>query len=244
MAGVWAVLATALYYLLCTLGWLLLVVLVLLCIVLFVPTFVDIVYQEDEITVVAGILCVRVHLYPRVYFLWDIYANETGDERATRLAKKEEKRLAKQAKKDAKKLGQDEKKALKKGVKITLETIITLLQTAGMVMRIIFGALKITNIRLRLPVQEGDAAKTATQYGKTNAWVYGTLAALNNFLYLDFDEVQIIPVFAENFAKDAYFSCKVSARLFIIGVVLYRLYMALRDEKEILALLTKGKGAR
>lgn len=251
MAAAWAVVLTALSYLLIALGWLLLALLVLVCILLFVPVYAKIAYQEEEFSLVAGMGFVQVHLYPRFYILWDGHANETEEEAAARLAKKEAKRAEKQAKKDAEKAEKAakkiDKKAAGKGAKITLDIIITLLRTAGMVMRLIFGALRIEDIRLRIPVQSSDPAKTAILYGKVNAWVYSTLAVLNNFLYLDFKELQIAPVFEENFEGSAYFSCKVSARLFIMVVVAYRLIETLRHEKELIALFVKGKprkGAR
>ncbi len=245
MAAAWAVVLTALSFLLAAFGWLLLVLLVLVCILLFVPAFAKITYQEESFSVVAGILFVRVYLYPRFYIMWDFHAGETAEETAARLAKKEEKRLAKKAKKDAEQAAKKiDQKAAGKAAKITLDSIITLLRTAGMVMQLIFGELRIMDIRLRLPVQSSDPAQTAILYGKVNAWVYSTLAVLNNFLYLDFKELQIAPVFEENFAGSAYFSCKVSARLFIIVVVAYRLFETLRHEKELLALLLKGKARK
>ncbi|MFI3170634.1 MAG: DUF2953 domain-containing protein [Faecalibacterium sp.] len=245
MAAAWAALCAALCWLLCAVGILLAVIILLLLILLFVPSFAKIRYQDEEIYIVVGILFVQVHVYPRVYFVWDRYANETDEAREARLAAKKAKRdaakKAKESEKDLEKIG---KKAAAKGAKITLDAIVTLLQTAGAITKMIVDALRVEQIKVRIPIADGDAAKTAMTYGKFNAWFYSCLAVLNNFIYLDFDEIQIIPVFDEKFERNAYFSCKVSARLFIIVVVAVRLIQVLRREKELLNLILKRKPSK
>ncbi len=229
LGSVLGVAGTVLYWLACAFGVLLAVAIVLLLVVLFVPAYVTIVYQNESLEVKAGMLCFTLRVYPECRFL---------------RKNPEAKKAKKAAKKDVRK---DEKKAVKlsdriaaKGARATINALLSIVRAAGLAMRLILGALKIENICLRLPVQSGDPAQTAILYGKTNAWIYGSLAVLNNFLYLDFKEVQINPVFEENFERTAYFSCKVSAQLVIMVVVAFRLFQMLRNEKELLSFFAKG----
>lgn len=239
--GVFSALLTILQVVFITLGVLLALVLLLLIMALIAPTYVKLTYQDEAFTAVAGLLFVRVYLYPKFYIMWDMSKFETEAQTAARLAEKEAKRLAKKAKKDAEREGKIAQKDAAKGGKITLDIIVSLLQTAGRATKLILNALRIEDIRLWVPVQETDPAKTAITYGKTNAWLYGSLAILNNFLYLDFKELQITPIFEENVQRSAYFSCKISARLFIIVVVAIRLLLMLYREKELLAFFLKSK---
>lgn len=212
-------------------------IIVLLLVLLFVPSFAKITYEKESFSVVVGILFIQVHVYPHLYFLWDKYADETEEERAARLAKKKEARAKKKPKKQVEKVG-DTKAA--KGAKLTIDAIVTLLRTAGRVTQLIVGALRIEKIRLQLPVHSNDPAQTAILYGKINAWFYSSIAILDHFIYLDFQEIQITPIFEENFEKTAYFSCKVSAKLFILVIVVIQLFQTLRKEKELLAFFQKG----
>lgn len=240
MAAAWAAFVAVLHWLLCAVGVLLTVVLVLLLIVLFVPSFAKIRYKDDELSIVVGILLLQVHVYPRIYFLWDRYVDETKEEREARLAKKGRKKgkKSKQQETPRKKIA---KKDAEKGAMLSFDLIVKALRTAGMLTKLIVSALRVEQIRLQLFVQDSDPAKTAIKYGKFNAWFYGGLAVLDRFLYLDFKELQITPVFHENFEKSAYFSCKVSARLFILVIVLLRVLQLLRTEQELCDLLLKAK---
>ncbi len=90
MAAVSAVLSalgTLLFWMLCAVGILLGIVLFLLLIVLFVPAFAEVRYDDDEWFVVVGMACVRVHVYPYFYFIWDRYANESEEEREAQAKK-------------------------------------------------------------------------------------------------------------------------------------------------------------
>ncbi len=241
MAALLAMLGAFASWLLCVLGIILAVFLALLLIVLFVPAFVQIEYEDGALTVVVGLLFVRVHVYPYFYFLWDKYENETEEEQAERLAKKEIKRARKETKRAEHKAKKIEPAVAAKGAKITLEMIVALLRAAGMATKLVVNALRIEKICLWLPIHKEDPAQTAIFYGKVNAWLYSSLAVLNHFLYLDFQELQITPVFEEKFERSAYFSCKVSARLFIMVVVAVRLLQMLWHEKELLSLFQKKK---
>ena len=58
-----------------------------------------------------------------------------------------------------------------------------------------FGALRITNIQVCLGVRGEDPAAAARNYGKLQAWLYPVLGVLDRFIYLQFDELRIVPDF-------------------------------------------------
>lgn len=116
---------------------------------------------------------------------------------------------------------------------LTLDEICTIAGGAGRFFRAVLGAIRVTKIRLYLPVHEPDAAATALTYGQTQAWLHGCLGVLNNLIWLDFAECRLDPDFTGDQAGKAYFSCKVSARLIIIGIAAVH-FIQLLLEKDIL----------
>ena len=138
-------------------------------------------------------------------------------------------RSAKAAKKPAK-----EKKPAepRKKAKLTLNILCTILRGAGTLIRAVFGALRITHIRVCLGVRGEDPAAAARNYGKLQAWLYPVLGVLDRFIYLQFDELRIVPDFgsAEPTVED-HVSLRISARALFIVVAAVRVLAEFWREK-------------
>ena len=88
-----------------------------------------------------------------------------------------------------------------------------MLKGAGTLTKAVFGALRITKIQVRLGVRGEDPAAAARSYGKLQAWLYPVLGALDRFLWLQFDELRILPDFGSGQPTvEDRVSCRVSAQ--------------------------------
>ena len=114
----------------------------------------------------------------------------------------------------------------RKKAKITLEILCTMLKGAGTLTKAVFGALRITKIQVRLGVRGEDPAAAARSYGKLQAWLYPVLGVLDRFLWLQFDELRILPDFGSGQPTvEDRVSCRVSAQaLFIVLAAVRVLY--------------------
>ena len=229
MGAFFAALGAVLLFALKCIGILLLAVLVLLVLLLLCPFCADICWENDTFTVKAGALGITfpVFQYPKPepppapedqtppkglrarFAAW----------RAQRKRKKAEKRAAQPAKPKAEKLP-------RKKAKITLEILCTILKGAGRLTKAVFGALRVTKIRVCLGVRGQDPAAAARSYGKLQAWLYPVLGVLDRFLWLQFDELRILPDFgSEQQTVEDRVSFRVSAQaLFIVIAALRVLY--------------------
>ena len=99
-------------------------------------------------------------------------------------------------------------------------------------MKAVFGALRITHIRVCLGVRGSDPADAARSYGKLQAGLYPALGFLDRFLYLDFEQLRLLPDFgsAEPTVKD-HVSFRVTARAYAIVFTLLRVLYAFWREK-------------
>ena len=222
MTTVLAAVGGVLLFLLKVLGILLLVVLALMVLLLFtrfvqkllllIPFCADVSWEQDTLTVKAGALGITfpVFQYPK--------PEPTEESKRKKKPKK-----AKAAKKPAK-----EKKPAepRKKAKLTLNILCTILRGAGTLIRAVFGALRITHIRVCLGVRGEDPAAAARDYGKLQAWLYPVLGVLDRFLWLQFDELRILPDFGSSQPTvEDRVSCRVSAQaLFIVIAALRVLY--------------------
>ena len=120
----------------------------------------------------------------------------------------------------------------RKKAKITLNILCTILRGAGTLLRAVFGALRITHIRVCLGVRGDDPAAAARSYGKLQAWLYPVLGFLDRFIYLQFDELRIMPDFgsAEPTVQDCV-SLRVSARALFIVIAALRVLVEFWREK-------------
>lgn len=217
MSVLWSVLAgigTALLFLLKGVGILLLVVLVLGLLLMFCPFCADVQWAEGIFQVKAGALGITfpVFRYP---------APEKPEKK-----KKEKKKKASGAQKPKKEAPPRQK------AKLTLQIVCTILKGAGKLTRAIIGSLRFTRIDVVLGVRGEDPAEAARCYGRLNAWLYPTLGFLDRFLYLDFEQLRLLPDFgsAEPTVKDQV-SFRVTARAYAIVFTLLRVLYAFWREK-------------
>ena len=240
MGAFLAALGAVLLFVLNAVGILLLVVLVLVMLLLLCPFCADLCWEHGVLTVRAGALGITfpVLQYPKPepppapenpeppkgfgkvkakFAAW----------RAERKRKKAEEKARKKAAAAAGKPARPRKKA-----KITLEIICTMLRGAGRLMKAVFGALRITKIQVRLGVRGEDPAAAARNYGKLQAWLYPVLGVLDRFIYLQFDELRIVPDFgsAEPTVEDRV-SLRISARALFIVVAAVRVLAEFWREK-------------
>lgn len=232
-----AALGAVLLFILKVIGILLLVVLVLALLLLLCPFCADLCWEHGVFTVNAGALGVTfpVFQYPKPE---PPPAPENpeppkgfGRVKAKFAAWRAERKRRKAEEKARKKAAADAAKAQKpakprKKAKITLEIICTMLNGAGILTKAVFGALRITKIRVCLGVRGEDPAAAARNYGKLQAWLYPMLGVLDRFIWLQFDELRILPDFgsAAPTVEDRV-SCRISAQaLFIVAAAVRVLY--------------------
>lgn len=120
----------------------------------------------------------------------------------------------------------------KQKAKLTLQTLCSLLRGAGRLTRAVFGALRVTHIRVFWPVGGGEPDEAARAYGQANAWLYPALAVLDRYIYLDFDELRLAPcIDPEAPAPPARVSFRASARALFIAVAAVQVLIAFYREK-------------
>lgn len=208
MGAFLAALGAVLLFILRVVGILLLVVLILLVLLLLCPFCADLCWEHGVLTVKAGALGITfpVFQYPK-------------PEPPPAPENPEPPRGFGKAK--ANKPAQPRKKA-----KITLEILCTMLKGAGTLTKAVFGALRITKIQVRLGVRGEDPAAAARSYGKLQAWLYPVLGVLDRFVWLQFDELRILPDFGSGQPTvEDRMSCRVSAQaLFIVLAAVRVLY--------------------
>ncbi len=234
MGAFFAAIGAVLLFVLKIIGILLLIVLLLAALLLLCPFCADLCWEHGVLTVKAGALGITfpVFQYPKPepppapenpappkglkakFAAW----------RAERKRKKAEEKARKKAAAEAEK-AKKPTSPRKKG-KITLEIICTMLRGAGTMTKAVFGALRITKIQVRLGVRGTDPADAARSYGKLQAWLYPLLGVLDHFIWLQFDELRILPDFgSEEPTVEDRVSCRVSAQaLFIVIAAVRVLY--------------------
>ena len=230
MGMVLSAVGACLLFILKVVGILLLILLVLAALLLLCPFCADVCWENDTLTVKAGALGITfpVFQYPKPEppaqpeepkgFTGRLKAKFRAW-RAERKRKKAEKKAAQPAKPKA-------EKPPRQKAKITLEILCTMLKGAGTLTKAVFGALRITKIQVRLGVRGEDPAAAARSYGKLQAWLYPVLGVLDRFLWLQFDELRILPDFGSGQPTvEDRVSCRVSAQaLFIVLAAVRVLY--------------------
>ena len=234
MGAFFAAIGAVLLFVLKIIGILLLIVLLLAALLLLCPFCADLCWEHGVLTVKAGALGITfpAFQYPKPepppapenpappkglkakFAAW----------RAERKRKKAEEKARKKAAAEAEK-AKKPASPRKKG-EITLEIICTMLRGAGTMTKAVFGALRITKIQVRLGVRGTDPADAARSYGKLQAWLYPLLGVLDHFIWLQFDELRILPDFgSEQPTVEDRVSCRVSAQaLFIVIAAVRVLY--------------------
>lgn len=212
MGAFLAALGAVLLFILRVIGILLLVVLILLVLLLLCPFCADLCWEHGVLTVKAGALGITfpVFQYPKP----EPPPAPENPEPPKGFGKVKAKFAAWRAERKRKK------------AKITLEILCTMLKGAGTLTKAVFGALRITKIQVRLGVRGEDPAAAARSYGKLQAWLYPVLGVLDRFLWLQFDELRILPDFGSGQPTvEDRVSCRVSAQaLFIVLAAVRVLY--------------------
>ena len=235
MGAFLAALGAVLLFILRVIGILLLVVLILLVLLLLCPFCADLCWEHGVLTVKAGALGITFPVFQ--------YPKPEPTEESKRKKKPKKAKAAKKPAKE-KKSAEPRKKAAaaaakankpaqpRKKAKITLEILCTMLKGAGTLTKAVFGALRITKIQVRLGVRGEDSAAAARNYGKLQAWLYPVLGVLDRFIYLQFDELRIVPDFgsAEPTVEDRV-SLRISARALFIVVAAVRVLAEFWREK-------------
>lgn len=234
MGAFLAALGAVLLLVLKAVGILLLVVLVLVVLLLLCPFCADLCWEHGVLTVRAGALGITfpVFQYPKPEPPPAPEKPEPpkgfGRVKAKFAAWRAERKRKRAAEKARKKAAADAEKAKKsaeprKRAKITLEILCTMLKGAGTLTKAVFGALRITKIQVRVGVRGDDPADAARSYGRLQAWLYPLLGVLDRFLWLQFDELRILPDFgSEQPAVEDRVSCRVSAQALFIVVAAAR----------------------
>lgn len=213
--SVLAALGGVLLFLLKCVGILLLILLVVAVLLLFCPFCADVCWEHGVLTVRAGVLGITfpVFQYPA--------------------PEKPEKKKKKKKEKSEQEHQKDKPEASpRKKMKLTLNILCTILRGAGKLTKAVIGALRITKINVRLGVRGEDPAEAARLYGKLNAWLYTTLGFLDRFVYLDFEQLHLLPDFgtAQPTVEDRV-SFRVSAQAYAIVFTALRVLYEFWHEK-------------
>ena len=232
MVMVLSAVGACLLFILKAVGILLLILLVLAALLLLCPFCADVCWQNDTLTVKAGALGITfpVFQYPKPE------PSAQPEEPKGFTGRLKAKFRAWRAERKHKKAAQPAKpkaeKPPRKKAKITLDVICTMLRGVGTLLRAVFGAIRFTKISVCLGVRGDDPAAAARNYGKLQAWLYPVLGVLDRFIYLQFDELRIVPDFgsAEPTVEDRV-SLRISARALFIVVAAVRVLAEFWREK-------------
>lgn len=218
-------LITVLLFLLKALGILLLAALAILLLALVIPVSLWLDYHEEDITVQVGVLGLKYTLLPQKEKPEKKPRAKSAKKTKakTKAAKQPKAAAAKEPPKEAtvKQLqAQPQGKGALLG--LTFDQLVTTVKGLGTMGKRIVNGLKVRHIRLYLPVTGEDAADTAMQYGRMQAWLHAGLGVLNRAVWLDFDEFRLEADFLAKGEKKSRFSCQISARLLIMGIAVAR----------------------
>ena len=225
--SVLSVLGAVLLVLLKGIGVLLLVVLILAVVLLFCPFCADVQWENDVLTIRAGALGLTLPVFQ--------YPALEKPKKKKKKNKKEEPKLTLKKKKPAEQKADKKPKpetSPRKKARLTLNILCTILRGAGRLTRAIIGSLRITKIDVVLGVRGEDPAEAARSYGRLNAWLYPALGFLDRFVYLDFEQLRLLPDFgsAQPTVQDRV-SFRVSAQAYAIVFTAVRVLYEFWREK-------------
>ena len=108
---------------------------------------------------------------------------------------------------------------------VPLRRILDLLPTVGAVGKRILAGLRVHAVRLYWPLQGEDAAETALRYGQFCAAWGNVTGLVQNLVRLQCDQVQPVADYLGEHTGEEHFSCKITARVFImVAAAVYGLY--------------------
>ena len=117
--------------------------------------------------------------------------------------------------------------------RFTLDTLCSLLRGGKKLTRAVFNALRVTKIHVFWPVGAGaEPDEAARAFGAAHAWLYAALGVLNRFVYLDFEELRLVPCIQPDApAPAARVSFRVSARALFVFIAAVQVLIAFYREK-------------
>ena len=145
--------------------------------------------------------------------------------------KKEPKKKVEVAKEAKPKEKTKSKKLDNRIINIKADKIQGILGTTTGTIRRIFKKLKIQDVWVQMAVYDPDAAKTAENYGKVNAFFYTVVAGLENLLNLQFEKVDIKPDFNNDYPNYTKLAGTIKGNIFNILVALIWALRKLYKEK-------------
>ena len=167
-------------------------------------------------------------------FKLNLEEKEKTPKQKARLEKKKAKRALKEAKKEkkVKKNTKEKKPAIKKP-----ENVDDLTNMLGLIMdfiRVATGGaikmlknLRVRDLNLKITVAKYDAAETAVEYGKTSAYIFGSFAALQNYIRMKNTTIDIKPNFLIDEGSFSLSFCLVFTPLVVLWAALGILFGAL-----------------
>lgn len=197
----------AFFIVLKVLGWLLAAVLLIVLLLLLCPLQIHVLYENENLTLRGGMLGLTVPLYP-------FPAKKEKDEEKKAAPLQEP---------------QGEKTGTKKKPRKTpdAEQVLQILHASGWAVKKLCRSVRIRAVRLRCCVQEDDAAQTALAYGRLHTALAFAAAAVQQLFDVQVEQVSLYPDFTGQQEPQKHFSCKICARLYIIGIIaVYVLYKA------------------
>lgn len=181
--------------------WIAGILLAVLLLLLICPVWVWLALDYDKFTADLQVLGLKFRIYP---------GKEKPKQQKKKKPQAEQKPKPKAAQKPQKKF------------EMTFSKLVDMVGAAGSIAKRAIGALKFRDIRVRIPLQGEDAADTALLYGKFSAWFYGSLAALQNGLDMQVEQIELIPDFGGDNKYRLSFSCKIgTCPLIMLGVAIY-----------------------
>lgn len=199
-------------------GWALLALLAVLLLLLLTPVRVEAELKYDKPFVRVKVLCFSFRLWPlkekkEKPAPQHLAGQEPAGQEPAAPPQKADGPAEKESR-EAPKPPAGKAKPKKKG--LGLAELTELVSTAGWLMKIVFKVIKFRDIKVVLPIHREDAAETAIAFGRTQAYLGTALGALQNFLDLQFKQVELIPDFTGSYKYRRYLSCKIVATPFIM----------------------------
>lgn len=94
---------------------------------------------------------------------------------------------------------------------ITFDTILDLVSAAGQTAQAALRSLRLTHLRITIPIHGETPMDTAVEYGKMHAYLGTGLGALQNALNLRIEKIEVIADFNDEFSDSTYFYCRIHA---------------------------------
>ena len=181
----------------------------ILLFLLFCTSWVIIKFSEDEWTVKVKILGVPIKIYP------------TKEKKETKIKNKK--------KSDKKNIP----KKAKPKFDITFTKAVKMVSKSRGIFKRLLGAIKVRDTILVVPIYYGEPDQTAIYYGRMSGVFYGGIAAMQNFIDIEFKKINVFADFNNENKEKVSFSCKIGTTPFIMLGIAFYAFKEFKDEKII-----------